>query len=255
MFVIILTSILIALIFAPLSCLSLWKRYTYFSDGLAHASLLTGSISIVFVLPLIYSGVITAVLFAVIIFRFSSISDSNAVVNLTSNAMLAGALMFASYNSSSININQLLFGDIVSSSKQDLIILFGIAIAAYCFIIFFFKQIILIIISRDIALIRKVKVKTIELLFLLLLAIGILFSIKIVGSLLVTNFLLAPALTARLLANSPKHMIILATFFAVLANIFGLLLAFYSDLPVAPAIVATQSFIYLIVYLLYKNKI
>ena len=47
---------LISLIFAPLGCISLWKKYTYFGDGLAHASLLAGTMSLIVQLPIFYSG-------------------------------------------------------------------------------------------------------------------------------------------------------------------------------------------------------
>ncbi|MGI4775953.1 MAG: metal ABC transporter permease [Janthinobacterium lividum] len=254
MLVVILTSILIALVFAPLGCLSLWKRYIYFSDGLAHASLLAGSISVVCAMPLIYSGLIVAILFAAIIFKFSKISGSNAAISLTSNLMLASALIFTSLNSSSVNINQLLFGDIISSSQEDLVILLLIIIATYSFIIFFFRQINLIVLSRDIALVSGIWVKTIELLFLVLLALAVLFSIKIVGSLLITSFLLVPALAARLAATTPSRMIILATIFAIFANMLGLFSSFHLNIPVAPAIIIAQSSIYLIIYLFYRKN-
>ncbi|EOB10653.1 3-demethylubiquinone-9 3-methyltransferase [Rickettsia prowazekii str. GvF12] len=63
MTLIILALILISCIFAPLGCIALWKRYIYFGDGLAHSSFLAASISIIAHFPLIYSGIIVAILF------------------------------------------------------------------------------------------------------------------------------------------------------------------------------------------------
>ena len=80
MLIIISVSILISLIFAPLGCIALWKRYTYFSDGLAHASLLGGTISVVSGTPIIYSGSLISLIFAITVFKLKSQSENNGAV-------------------------------------------------------------------------------------------------------------------------------------------------------------------------------
>jgi len=61
MFVIITVSVSIGLIFAPLGCLVLWKRYVYFGDGLAHASMFAGIVSVMSGLPIFYADCLVAV--------------------------------------------------------------------------------------------------------------------------------------------------------------------------------------------------
>jgi len=248
MLTIILTSILIALIFAPLGCLALWKKYVYFGDGLAHASLLAGSVSIILALPLIYSGIIVAIFFAGLVFKFKDISGTNAVVNLISSFMLSVALILAISRPSQVNINQLLFGDIISASGDDLTILLIILIFVYIFIGVYYRQILLIVLSNGIAQIKGVKVRTIELLFLILLSISVFSTIKIVGSLLVTSILLIPAMAAKLVSRTPFKMIVLSVLIALSSNLLGLSASFYLDVPIAPVIIVIQSIIYLICY-------
>lgn len=254
MLTIILISILTALIFAPLGCLALWKKYIYFGDGLAHAAILAGSVSIIFDLSLIYSGIITAMIFACLVFKFKNISGTNATINLISSLMLSMALIFAVMFPARININQLLFGDIISASKQDLVTLAVVLVMVYSFIIIFYKQILLIVLDRDIALVKKVKVNFIELSFLILLSISVFTTIKIVGSLLVTSVLIISAMSARLISNTPLQMITISIIFASVSNLCGLYISYLQDIPVAPVIILVESVIYLICYLISATK-
>ena len=57
MTIILAISVLIGLIFAPLGCLVLWKRYVYFGDGLAHASMLAAVLSVIAGIPILYAGI------------------------------------------------------------------------------------------------------------------------------------------------------------------------------------------------------
>jgi zinc transport system permease protein len=248
MLIIILTSILISVIFAPLGCIVLWKKYVYFGDGLSHASLLAVSITIISNIPLIYSGLIVALIFAVSISRLKIISENNAAISLISSFMFSVSLIMMYWGRTKINIQSLLLGDIISASIDDIVILVIIFILAMSFITIFYNQIILIVLNRDIAKIRGLKVKTIELIFLILLSFSIFSTIRIVGSLLVTSMLLIPALTAKLFSSTPLKMILYSIIVALLSNLIGLFVAFYLDIPVTPIIVVVGVVIYFITY-------
>jgi zinc transport system permease protein len=254
MLIIILISILISLIFAPLGCVSLWKRYTYFGDGLSHASLLSGSISIIADIPIIYSGLLLAIIFAVFVFKLKNISGSNAVISLISSFMLAIAFILASITTSQVNINHLLFGDIISASLDDLITLSVLLVVVGCFYIIFYSRILLIVLNRDIAQVRGINVKMIELLFLIILSLAVFLTIKIVGALLVTSILIIPAMAARIIAMTPLQMIIIAVGFALASNLFGLYVSFHLDIPTMPIIIIINVMIYFLLYIFKISK-
>ena len=249
MTLIILALILISCIFAPLGCIALWKRYIYFGDGLAHSSFLAASISVIAHLPLICSGIIVAVLFSFFVFIFKNNSEKNAVINLISSFMLAVALIINYFTSLQNNIVNLLFGDILSVSFNDLIILAMVLIIIIGFIVYFYDQILLIIINRDIAVIKGLNVNVIELIFLLLLSLSVFSAIKIVGVLMVTAILLIPAMIARFIAYSPSQMIIISILISLFINFCAALSSFYLDLPLTPLFIILGTFIYGLLYL------
>jgi len=250
MLIIFLAAILVGLIFAPLGCLCLWRRYIYFGDALAHASLLAASISATCSIPVLYSGLLIASLFALIIHRLQNSSGSNEIMSLVSSSMLSCGFILAALFPTQLNITNLLVGDILAVSREDLLILVILLALVIGFIVLFYRQILLIAFNRDIAQIQGIKVKTIELLFLLTLAIVVFLTIKMVGALLVTTILLIPAMAARMIAVNPVQMLFTSTIFAILASLLALVGSFYFDLPAMPSIVLVLFAIYLLLYML-----
>lgn len=251
---IIVISILIGLIFAPLGCLVLWKRYVYFGDGLAHASMLAAVISVLLGIPIFYAGIINTALFAFIVFKLKNKSGNNAAIGLTSSLMISFALILSYIFPSKFNFTSLLFGDIVIASSRDIISLSILALFVFVFFFSFYKKIILVIISKDIASSRNINVSIIEFIFLSLLSFSVLVTIKIVGALLVTSIILIPAMSARIISISPLMMIILSVIFAQIMNAFGIALSFYADLPFAPIIILCGGGIFIIITIYNKLK-
>lgn len=250
MYLIILTVILISVIFAPLGCISLWKKYVYFGDGLAHASLLAGSISIICHFSVISSGVIVALIFAILVFILKNKTVGSSVVILVSSFMLSLALVISYLNPAQLNINNLLFGDILAASSNDVGILLVILLLVFAFIWYFYDQILLIVINQDIARIRGVKVQFIELAFLIFLSLAVFSTIKIVGALLVTSILLIPAMSARIISRTPGQMIINAIIISLSINCLGLISSFYFDIPLTPIITLINTITYSLIYFL-----
>lgn len=247
MLIIIFAATLISVIFAPLGCLSLWKRYTYFADGFAHASILVGSFCVMICgISHIYAGIVFAIIFALAIFKYMNSFDGNVAIGLVSNFMLSVALIMSYVSPEAMDIDTLLFGDIISASLDDILILCSIMISVITFFIVFYKETILIVVNRDIAQSMGIKVKRIELLFLVLMSIAVFAALKIVGALLVTGMLLIPAVTARLFTNTPKQMIIASIAISLILTLCGLLISFYLDIPTAPIIICTGAVIYFI---------
>jgi zinc transport system permease protein len=245
---IILVSILIGLIFAPLGCFVLWKRYVYFGDGLAHASMLALAISVIAGLPIIYAGIVNTLLFALLVFKVKTKSGNNAAIGMTSSIMISLALIVADIFPGRFNFNSMFFGDIITATNEDVFRLCIILGVTSLFLVIAFRQLILTILSRDIAHSRGIRVKLLEFLFLSILSFAVIATIKIVGALLVTSMILIPAMIARLTSNTPIMMIWLAIFFAGAMNFSGVLLSLYADFPFAPIVILCGGVIYLVTY-------
>ncbi|MFK8039971.1 MAG: metal ABC transporter permease [Rickettsiaceae bacterium] len=242
-------TILISLIFAPMGCLSLWNRYTYFSDGLSHTSLLAAMISVIGGISLMSSGAIVAILFAIFVFKFKKNTDSNAIILVTSSFMLSVALILSHYSPIAPEIKKFFFGNVKLISIKDLINLSFVLLVVAIFILKYRKAMILMSFNKDIAHIKNIAIKRVEFLFLLLLALCIFLSIKIVGTLLVTTILILPAISARLIAKNPVSMIVYSIVISVITNIISVVAYAYSLMPLTAIITISGVMIYLILLL------
>lgn len=249
MFTIIAVAILIAMIFAPLGCFVLWKKYVYLGDGIAHCAMFAGFVATIFNVQLIYVGVVLSLFFAIAILKFRHNSGNNAAIGLISSLFVALGLILAFFQPGKVNVAKFMVGDIILASQADIITLTIILLLVYSFLGFFYKDLLLMVISNEIAASRGVRVKTLEFWFLVIFSIAILITIKIVGVLLITSAVIIPAMIARNISNSPIQMLGLATISSFIMNISGIATSFYFDVPFAAVAIVWGGVLYLLTLL------
>jgi len=254
MSIIIFAAILTGLILSPLGCLVLWKRYVYFGDGLSHSALFVGVLSITSGIPILYAAVINAVIFITAIMSLKDNSGNNAAIAMISSIMISLSLILSHFFPEKVNINNMLFGDILSVDMEDIYILLILLalVASYLFITY--RNLVLISLSSDIASSRSVKVRLIEISFLAILSFAVLITIKIVGAFLVTSVLLIPAMIGRLIAKSPIMMVVFAILSALIMNMMGVVISFYFDIPFAPVIILSGAAIYFLTLIGFRRN-
>ena len=84
---------------------------------------------------------------------------------------------------------------------------------------------------------------------MLLLAVVIAISMKIVGVLLITSMLIFPAAIARRFATGPEQMALLSAIVGIIAVFGGLFASLQWDTPAGPSIVVTSSVLFILTVL------
>ena len=248
MLVIIAATIILSFLFAPMGCVLLWQRQAYFADGLAHACLLASSISIARNLPIIITSPIIAIIFVLLLFLTNN-QQNNAAINLVSSLLLSAGIIIASTFPMKVNLNTLLLGDILSISNDDIAILSCLAFLSSFVLWKKLDDIVLFSLSPDLALVRGIKTKKLEITLLVILAIILSISMKIIGALLASAMLILPAFTAQSFARNPVTMIIYSTLLASICSIIGVLWSFYYDVPTGPAIIFSYGVLHFVLIL------
>ncbi len=121
---------------------------------------------------------------------------------------------------------------------------FLVAIVLYTF----WNELVSITVHAELAEIEGTNVNRLNLILIMLIALTIAVSMKIVGVLLVTSLLIIPPAAARQLAETPEQMAVKASCIGVLSVVLGLGSAFYFNLPVGPIIVVVATLIFLALY-------
>jgi ABC-type Mn2+/Zn2+ transport system permease subunit len=137
----------------------------------------------------------------------------------------------------------ILWGNILSLTILDLIIVGLISLMILIMVFLFFKEIQAILYDREIALAVGLPEKTFYYLIIFMLGLTIAVSMRLIGALLIDAFVLLPAMAATLISRSLKQTFFFSSLFGLLSGTFGLYLSFVFDIPTSSTIILVASLI------------
>ena len=219
------------------------RQLAFFGDALGHASLLGISAGLLLGIQPMLVLVPFALLFAFGLHRLSQGSrlPPDALLNLLHSACLAVAVLLISrLPPGRGSLEQLLFGDILGVSWLDLGLILGLMILAVGYLLLSRRSQILLSLDEGLALSRGVATGSHRLGFLLALAGVVAVSIKAVGVLLISAFLVIPACASRLVSSRFDRYVLLAGLLGALSAVAGLLISGLCNLPSGPSVVVVQ---------------
>jgi zinc transport system permease protein len=235
---------------APLGCLMLWRRMAFFADTLAHGTLLGVGVSALLTLPYWVGVSITSLLLVGLLWVLHDRRlPMDALLALCASSLLcSGLLLINALPAVQPELLAYLFGDLLALQWSDLPLLllvtaFGLLVLGYVW-----RDQLLVAVDPDLAASSGVSPSKQRLIFMLLLALFTVLALKAVGSLLMGALLVIPALTARLLAHSPKQMVLWAFGLAQLGLAVGLWGSAWLNVSTGPAIVLGMALCFLLVF-------
>jgi zinc transport system permease protein len=165
---------------------------------------------------------------------------ADTMLGLLAHGTLAvGVLLVAMSREIQVDIASYLFGDILTITNSDLIMLAGLLVAVAGVMVTQWRALILLTIDEAMARAEGVRIERTKLLLTLLLAATVAVSIKLVGVLLITAMLIIPAAAARYVSRTPAQMMCFASLLGAASVILGLYGAMEIDAPAAPMMVTT----------------
>ncbi|MFQ5990210.1 MAG: iron chelate uptake ABC transporter family permease subunit [Candidatus Methylomirabilales bacterium] len=165
-------------------------------------------------------------------------------------AAALGIICIAKYPVGEARTLRILFGNILSVETSELITLVVVFTLIAVVHFLFYKEFLFVSFDFETAQAQGLNARFWNLLLYLTLGIAIAAAIRSMGVLLVFAFLVAPPITARLVADRMGRMFLLAMVFGALSVPIGLYLAFIIDLPTGTAVAATTMAILLLVLLM-----
>ena len=230
----------VALPAALLGCFVLWRRMAYFGDATAHVAILGVALALALSLPVTVGVTAVALAMAVGLFLMSDRGlSADALLGVLSHGALAlGLLAVALVPGRAVDLDALLFGDVLTVRWGDLALIWGAGAAIGLSVWRLWGGLITATLSPDLAVASGLRPGRDGLVLTLLLAVQVAVAIKVVGALLITALLIVPAAAARGLARSPEAMALIACAVGALSALGGVWLAVGLDTPVGPTIVS-----------------
>ncbi len=137
----------------------------------------------------------------------------------------------------------ILWGNILSLTVLDLIIVGLISLMILMMVILFFKEIQAILYDREIAMAVGLPEKGFYYMIIFMLGLTIAVSMRMIGALLIDAFVLLPAMAATLISGSLKQTFFFSSLIGVISGMAGLVLSFFFDIPTSSMIILVASLI------------
>ena len=236
-----------------LGSVAVLRELSFFSDALGHSALLGITLGILIgvnpTLVLIPFAVVFAILVNQLVERSSLPTD--ALLNIVYSTSLAAAILFLSLvESYRGGIRQLLFGDILGVSSLDLIVIGILLAAALIYLSLSMRAQVLLTLNQDLAGAVGVQTRWHRLAFIVLLAVVVAVSIKAVGVLLISAFVVIPSCAGRLLCRRFPIYVFVSSILGGTCALLGLLASGLTNLPSGPSVVMVQFLGFLIALIL-----
>ena len=236
---------LLAAVLAAVSCgiigtYIVSKRIVFISGGITHASFGGIGMGYFFGINPILGAAVFAVLSALGIeyaSRKTDIREDSAIAILWALGMAIGVIFVYMTPGYAPNLLSYLFGNILTVGSTDLFLLLGLCVIILIFFALQFKNILYIAFDEEYARARRLPVNLIKYIMISLVALTIVFNIRVVGIILVISLLTIPQTIANMFVKRFFNIMVFAVLIALLGTVSGLILSYLFDIPSGAAII------------------
>ncbi|MGB3496434.1 MAG: metal ABC transporter permease [Elainellaceae cyanobacterium] len=235
-----------------LGSFTILKQLSFFSEALGDAALLGISLGLLLGLNssiiLLPFAVLFALLFSYLLEHTKLWTD--ALLNILCSSSLALAIIILSFiGEYKGSIDSLLFGDILAVQTPDLIFNAILLVACIVFLGLTLRTQMMLTLHEPMAIARGISVAAHRTAFIVLLSLVVGVSIKAIGVLLVSAFVVIPACAARLLSRNFTTHVMFSAGLGALSAVMGIVFSALFNLPSGPSIVVMQLAIFLMAML------
>ena len=253
------TAIISGMMLPMLGSFTINRNMGFMADAMAHATMPIIAVGVFFGFSISALGLpaaISVALFLGFVIKNTNIGEDTSIGIIFSSFFALGFVLISLLNVS-INLEDLLFGQILAVSYFDMYVILALFVVLLIIFLAYYKQMLFYSFDPVGAQIRGLNTSFLNYLFLIMLSLAIIGSLQTVGIILVLSMLIIPAASAKLLAKTFNYTTIIGVVFGVISSISGLLLSYYFNLPSGPsmALVATGIFIICFLYQKLRNPI
>lgn len=244
-------SVVLGVACSIVGCFIVLRGLALMGDAISHAVLPGVAISYLLQISYFIGAVIFGLMAALGIgfVKENSKIKSDASIGIVFSAFLALGILLVTKIESSINLNNILFGNVLTITDEDRILTYVVAGAVLLAILLFFKELLLTTFDETMAKASGLPVKFINYMMMVMLTLITVVSLQTVGVILVVSLLVTPAATAYLLTNQLTSMIWVSALIGAVSAVTGLYLSATYNLPSGVVIVLAVSCIFLLVFL------
>jgi len=232
------------------------RNMGFMADAMAHATLPIIAVGVFLGFSISELGVPASILIALFlgyIIKNSNVGEDTAIGIIFSSFFALGFILISVLNVT-INLEDLLFGQILAVSQFDVFIVIAMCVAVVSLVIIFFKQLLFYSFDPIGAEVKGLNTNFLNYLFLIILSVAIVASLQTVGIILVLSMLLIPAAASKQITDTFVPSIYVSIIFGVFSSVSGLFLSYFFNLPSGPTMSLVATSIFVICFFVSKLK-
>lgn len=255
-------SALVSGVCAFLSCFLMLKGWSLIGDALSHAVVPGVAIAYVLGLPFAAGAFLSGLLATLAIFWVKSLTKfkEDAVIGFIFTFFFALGLFVVSLNPTSVSVQEIIFGNILSIAAQDMYQVAVVMMVALAFLLVFYKDLLLTFFDEVQAVASGLSPKVYKALFFSLLSACVVAALQTVGAILVIAMVVTPGATAYQLTDKFGRLVKLAVAMGVATGALGVYISYFLDGATGAVIVCLQTLLFVLAFLFspkfgyFKNK-
>lgn len=232
------------------------RRLSFLGNGLAHAAFGGVALGILLDTQPIYVAIPFTVLISILITYFkekSSLSSDTLIGVFFSLAFALGIVFLSLKETYTTDAFTYLFGSILSINTEDIITLGLMAIITFLTFFKYWARWAYSTFDNELAIADRLPVRQDNYILSILISLIIVLSVKIIGIVLISSYLVLPGAIARLYSRTFFQMTILSIIIGITTGLISIVISVILDLPTSAIIIIFQSIVFLFSLILKKN--
>ncbi len=244
------TGIVIAIACSLLGVFLVLRRYALMGDGIAHIAFGGVATGLLFNLTPFLGALLFSLVGSLGILKIKEKTNlyGDSAIGIVSHAGLGiGIFILSVANGFNVDILSYLFGSILAIRQSEMILSIILAIIVIGVIYLFYNELFSMTFDENSSKTFGIKTSLLNTLLILLTALTIVSSMRVVGLMLASSLIILPASSALQLKLSFRNTLIASVGIAVLSVVLGLCLAYWFDFAVSGTIVLLNAVFFLFI--------
>ena len=228
------------------------RHMSYIGHGLSHSifggAAASAVLSVNFYLGAGLWGLLSALLIGRVA-RRGRIGSDAAIGVVTTASFALGLALSNAFGQAKRSIEAVLFGSILGVGTVDVLAVALVGLGALTVVYTTYRRMLFFTFDPEVAEVSGVRVARMETLQMLMLAATVLFTMKVVGVLLISALLVTPAVIALMLTNSFARMLVIAPVVGAVCGGVGMVVSYHIDVSPGATIILLASTVFAVVFL------
>ena len=216
------------------------KRYSLFGDALSHTAFSGIALGLFLNVYPLWTAAIVSISAAVGMTKLrksTRISGDAAIALMFTSGLGIGVILLGASKGYTIDLFSFLFGSVLLTDLYDVITILAMAAGVITVLLILRKPLLHFTFDEEQAKVNGVPVEKLNYLFIILAAITVIVTIRLVGILLISALIVLPNITSILMGKGFKKTMLISISLAVSASVAGIILSYPLNLPPSGVIV------------------